>query len=657
MTGARQTPPGARPNKGEEAARLAVQASGQELNSRVGRLTATAMLRLEKWLPLPHSRKRQNSAYRPARFFCKQRQSIQSIGDQLNTITRDHRWTVANAPPTEAVERLAKEINVPDPIARVLILRGINSYDTAKAYFRPTIEQLHDPFLLSDMEKATDRILRALQSNERILVFGDYDVDGTNGASMLYLFFRELGADVSCYVPDRIKEGYGISRAGIDKAHDEKVTLFISIDCGITAVDQIAYARTLGMDVIICDHHEPGPILPDAVAVLDPLKPGDPYPFKFLSGCGVGFKLIQALARKLGRESSISSYLDFVTLASTADIVPLTGENRILVRSGLEVLNNSPRPGIKALIDSANLKVGGISSGNIVFVLAPRINAVGRLGDAMRAVQLMISTDPEEASKLAQVLEEENVNRRKIDEDTFIEAQQLAESMLDIDTDPALVLHQENWHPGVIGIVASRMVERYYKPSIMLATVDGVAKGSARSVSGFDIYKALLQCKDQIIQFGGHKYAAGLTVELSRLDEFRTAFNGAVKDLMSQELKNPELYIDTEISLAEITPRFARILDEFAPFGPGNMRPTFVARGLEIVGSPKVVGKNHLRFKVRQNGYILDAIGFGLGHLLPRLTPGRQDIESVFCVERNDYNPSGGPSRDPIIQLKIKDLH
>lgn len=575
----------------------------------------------------------------------------------MNTITRDHRWTIADAPSSDTVGRLAKEINVPEPIAKVLILRGIDSYDTAKAYFRPTLDQLHDPFLLSDMVKATARIIKALQSHERILIFGDYDVDGTNGASMLYLFFRELGADVSCYVPDRIKEGYGVSRPGIDKAHADKVNLFISIDCGITAVDQVAYARTLGIDVIICDHHEPGPVLPNAIAVLDPIKVGDPYPFKYLSGCGVGFKLIQGLAQKLGKEAIIPSYLDFVTLASTADIVPLTGENRILVRHGLEVLNKSPRPGIKALIDSANLKVGGISSGNIVFVLAPRINAVGRLGDAMRAVELMISTDPEEAAKLAQVLEEENVNRRKIDEDTFVEAQQLADALLDLEGDPALVLHQDDWHPGVIGIVASRMVERYYKPSIMLATVDGVAKGSARSVSGFDIYKALLKCKDQIIQFGGHKYAAGLTVELSRLDEFRTAFNDAVRELMSQDLKNPELYIDTEISLSDVTPRFARILDEFAPFGPGNMRPTFVARGLEVVGAPRVVGKNHLRFKVRQNGYILDAIGFGLGHLLPRLTPGRQDIECVFCVEQNDYNPSGGPARDPIIQLKIKDVH
>ncbi len=569
---------------------------------------------------------------------------------------RDHRWSIAESPPPEHIARLAKEIDVPDPIAKVLILRKITDYDTAKAYFRPTLDQLHDPFLMTDMREAVARMMRALQSREHILVFGDYDVDGTNGASMLYLFFKELGASVRYYIPDRIKEGYGVSRASIDKAKQLGVTLFVAIDCGITAVEQVEYARENGIDVIICDHHEPGPVLPRAVAVLDPIRPGDQYPFKHLCGCGVGFKFIQSLAKELGRKSTIESYLDFVTLSSTADIVPLIGENRVLVRKGLEVLNSSPRPGIKALIESSNLKVGEISSGNIVFVLAPRINAVGRLGDAMRAVQLLICQDPVEAGRLAQVLEEENRNRRRIDEDTFTEAQQLADALVEPDAHSALVLHQENWHPGVIGIVASRMVERYYKPSIMLATVDGVVKGSARSVSGFDIYKALQRCEDTLIQFGGHKYAAGLSVEVDRVGAFRDAFNSAVKELMSEELKNPELSIDTEITLSDVTPRFARILNEFAPFGPGNMRPTFVARNLEVVGSPRVVGKNHLRFKVRQNGNIVDAIGFGLGDLIDRVAQGRQNTECVFCVEQNDYHPAGTRPGEPTIQLKIKDV-
>jgi single-stranded-DNA-specific exonuclease len=411
------------------------------------------------------------------------------------------------------------------------------------------------------------------------------------------------------------------------------------------------------VDLIICDHHEPGPELPDAVAVLDPIKQGDPYPFKALCGCGVGFKLIQALARRLGKEAMIASYLDLVTLASTADIVPLVGENRILVRKGLESINTSPRPGIKALIESAGLKHGHITTGQIVFALAPRINAVGRLGDATRAVRLLTSNDPSEAIDLAQILEEENRNRRKIDEDTFADAQQLAESCLDLEADPAIVLHQEHWHPGVVGIVASRMVERYYKPSIMMATVDGVAKGSARSVSGFDIYEALRRCEDKVIQFGGHKYAAGVTVDLEKLDVFRKAFNDAVRDLMTESLKTPEIRIDLEIRLSDITPRFVRILREFQPFGPGNMRPTFLARSLEVAGTPRIVGKNHLRFRVRQNGYNFDAIGFGMGDLLPRVANGRKDLEAVFSVEENEWTPSAGARQgDPAVQLKLKDI-
>jgi single-stranded-DNA-specific exonuclease len=560
-------------------------------------------------------------------------------------------------PDTESVARLSREISVPESIASILLFRGIDDYDKAKAYFRPSLESLHDPFLMGGMEVATTRIIDGIRNGEKIFVFGDYDVDGTNGASMLYLFLREMGAEVEYYTPDRIKEGYGISRQGIDRAKDTGIKIFLAVDCGITAVDQVEYANGLGLDVIICDHHEPGETLPASLAVLDPLIQGDPYPFKSLCGCGVGFKLIQAVARRMGKESAAFSYLDFVTLASTADIVPLVDENRILTRLGLEAINSQPRPGIRALIDVAGLKPGQITTGQIVFVLAPRINAVGRLGDAMRAVKLLTCTDPDEAMQLARVLEEENRNRRKIDEDTFAEAQLIAESLFDLETDSALVLHEEHWHPGVVGIVASRMVEKYYKPSIMMATVDGVAKGSARSISGFDVYQALKRCEETIIQFGGHKYAAGLTVELARLDEFRAAFNQAVREMMTEELRTPELKIEVEISLTDVTPRFMRILREFAPFGPGNMRPVFLARHLEVVGSPRIVGKNHLRFKVRQNGTIIDAIGFGLGDLLPRVPTGRRDLECVFTVEENDWSPQPGPRQgDPVPQLKIKDL-
>lgn len=578
-------------------------------------------------------------------------------GVTLNTAIREHRWKVAEAPDAEAVARLAKEINVPPPIAGILVRRGIDTYDKAKTYFRPNLELLHDPFLLGGMEIGTSRIIDAVNRKERILVFGDYDVDGTNGAAMLYLFLKELGSDVAFYIPDRINEGYGISRVGIDKAHADNVSVFLAVDCGITAVEQVEYARSLGLDVIICDHHEPGEVLPNAYAVLDPIKKEDPYPFKHLCGCGVGFKLIHGLAKKLGKESLLPSYLDFVTLATTADIVSLVGENRVLTKLGLELINTNPRPGIKALIESAGLKVGQITTGHIVFALAPRINAVGRLGDAMRAVRLLTSTDPLEASTLAQVLEEENRNRRMIDEETFGQAQELAESTINLKDSGAIVLHQEHWHPGVIGIVASRMVEKYYKPSIMMATVDGVAKGSARSVSGFDIYKALKMCEDKLIQFGGHKYAAGLTMDVNRLDEFREAFNTVVKASMTEEMKTPELRIDVEVELKDLTPRFIRLLKEFAPFGPSNMRPLFLARNMEVHGQPRIAGKNHLRFKVKQNGSLFDAIGFGLGDLLPRVSPGRKNLEVVFSIDESDWNAAGNGSRgDTVPQLKVRDL-
>ena len=575
----------------------------------------------------------------------------------MNATVRQHRWTLAETPEATSVTRLSRELNVPDPIAAILIRRGIADYDSARGYFLPSLSALHDPFLMDGMEAAVDRIIGALNRGEKLLVFGDYDVDGTNGAAMLYLFLKDSGGNVEYYIPDRIKEGYGISRQGIERAKSDGVKIFLAVDCGITAVEQVEYARSLGLDVIICDHHETGQVIPAGFAVLDPIKPGDAYPYKHLCGCGVGFKLVQGLANRLGRDDDIEDYLDFVTLASTADIVPLTGENRILTRIGLEKINASPRPGIKALIESAGLGSTRITTGQIVFVLAPRINAVGRLGDAMRAVRLLTSTDADEAMALAQVLEEENRNRRKIDEDTFAQAQQLAEEFFDIETDSAIVLHQEHWHPGVVGIVASRMVEKYYKPSIMMATVDGVAKGSARSVSGFDVYRALKRCEDKIIQFGGHKYAAGLTVELARLDEFREAFQQAVKELMTEELKTPEILIDAEISLGDLSPRFMKILREFAPFGPGNGKPVFLAQGLEVQGVPRIVGKNHLRLRVRQNGALFDAIGFGLGSLLPRVAQGRKDLACVFNVEENDWVPPGGtrPS-DPVPQLKIKDL-
>jgi len=582
------------------------------------------------------------------------------------TPIREYRWTFADpespaglpqAPP-ETVKKLSDELGISPVLTEILIRRRIDTFESARAFFRPTLKDLHDPFLMHGMEQAVDRIVGAISGKEKILVYGDYDVDGTNGTALLWTFLKGLGAEVYYHIPDRVKEGYGVSEAGIERARQLGIQLMVTVDCGITALKQVERAREFGIEVIICDHHEPGDAVPEALAVLDPLLPACKYPFKDLCGCSVAFKLVQALSRHesirsstdADEESFLSGYLDFVTLATTADIVRLTGENRALVKLGLELLNSNPRPGVHALIESSGLKVGSITTGKIVFVLAPRINAVGRLGDAMRAVELLTCDSFVRALELAQVFEEENRNRRKIDEDTFLEAQEIVEKYLDVENESAIVLHQETWHPGVIGIVASRLVERYYRPTIMMTTVDGVAKGSARSVAGFDIYQALKRCEDKLVQFGGHKYAAGLSVEIDRLAEFKEAFNVVAKELLTEELLTPEIRIDAEISLGELTPKFVRVLSQFAPFGPGNMRPVFVVRGVELYGTPRIVGKNHLKFKVKTNGKVFDAIGFGLGGLIERLGMEKKTVDLAFSLDEGEY------AGEPVPQLKIRDL-
>lgn len=573
-------------------------------------------------------------------------------------MVKENRWTIANPPSSAQVERLAKEINVPRTIARILINRGIDTYQKAKIYFKPDVTYLNDPYLMNDMEKAVDRVVNAIKNKEKILIYGDYDVDGTSGIAMLYLFFKYFDADIYYHVPDRIKEGYGISEYGIDLARNIGVKLLIAIDCGITAKAEIEYAKKFGIDVIVADHHEPTDVLPDAIAVLDPLLPNCRYPFKNLSGSGVGFKLIQAVSKKLSKENIAYEFLDFVTLATAADIVPLIEENRTLVKLGLKRINENPRPGVKALINSSGLRNEELSSSQIVFILAPRINAVGRLGDAQRAVKLLISNNQAEADQLANILEEENKARRKIDEETFLHAQELIENYLDIENNLSIVLHQENWHPGVIGIVASRLVEKYYLPVIMMTTVDGVIKGSARSIAGFDIYQALKKVEDKLLQFGGHKYAAGISIEADKLEEFKEAFNNAVKELMKDELLKPEIKIDSELELSEITPRFQRILKEFAPFGPENLRPVFLVRNVQVVSAPKIVGNSHLKFKVKQNNVIFDAIGFNLGHLkdvVENAVSNKKGLDLVFSINETNWQGSA-PAGEMFPQLKVKDL-
>jgi single-stranded-DNA-specific exonuclease len=568
----------------------------------------------------------------------------------------------------KAVRGLTESINVPESIAAILVARGIRTFDEARDFFRPSLDRLFDPYLMDDMGRAVERIKRAITAEERITVYGDYDVDGTTSTAMLSLFLESIGARVSFHTPDRFTEGYGLSISGLDRclnAAEGKPGLIISIDCGITAIDAVAYANEQGADVIICDHHEPAEGLPAAYAILNPIKPGCGYPNKSLCGCGVGFKLIQALSKEYAKPDAVYEYLDFVSLASSADIVSLKGENRILTSQGLQILNGSPRPGLKALINAAHIHPGKLGTNQIVFGLAPRINAAGRLGDGARAVKLMRATTDEEALAYASELELVNSDRRKIDEEAFFEACAMVDEALNRTRDRIIVLHHGGWHAGVIGIVASRLVERYHLPVILLTTIDGIARGSARSIPGFDIHSALKRCEERLITFGGHKYAAGVSITISHIPDFRTAINEVACEMISDDMLQPEIHIAAEIDLNELTPQFFAIVRQFSPFGPDNPRPFFYAKGIEVVGQPRIVGQgtSHIKAQVRSatplthpgNGYrspnvapftlgggTIEAIGFGLGERVKEFTDStgrsRRDLEMVFGLEENEYN-------------------
>lgn len=563
------------------------------------------------------------------------------------------RWKIREAEDQATIISLAESLNISEVLSKLLVLRDIKTFSQAKYFFRPSIESLHDPYLMNGMEAATKRVIHAITENEPICIYGDYDVDGTCATALLYMFLKELGANVSFYIPKRLTEGYGLSKEGIDAIKSLKnASLLISVDCGITAIDETVYAKQLGIDVIICDHHQPKDEIPDALAVLDPLKPNCQYPFNYLSGAGVAFKLAQGISEKIGKREMPFKYLDLVALAGAADIVPLIDENRILVKEGLDNINSNPRPGILALIEISSLHPGNLNSGQVVFTIAPRINAVGRLGNAERAVELLITNSKEEALRLAKVLETENYERRKIDVDTFDSALQLVENSIDLENELAIVLHQEEWHPGVIGIVASRLVEKYYRPTIMLTTVDGIAKGSARSITNFNIYEALQKCEDMLIHFGGHQAAAGLAVELDKLQEFKEKFNQIVRETITEEDLFPEIQIDAKIKLSEITPKFLRILDQFAPFGPLNMRPVFLSEGVDLYSSPRLVGNNHLVacFKQNDNDKIFDSIGFNMREHLDLLVNKNSKVDIVYTIDKTVRDGRTYP------QLRLKDL-
>ena len=563
----------------------------------------------------------------------------------------EYKWVIDYDYNEKIVEDIARELAVPSIMARILLNRQVDSFEKAYQFFRPDLENLHDPFLFEDMEKAVERLVEALQQGENILVYGDYDVDGVSSAALVYLVLsRMVGSRVSYYIPDRMTEGYGLSSKSIRDAAENGISLIVTVDCGVTAVEEIRLAKELGMDTIVCDHHQPAEELPPAVAILDPKIPGSKYPFAELAGVGVAFKLLQGLYRKLELPAAeLDDYLDLVAIGSCADIVPLVDENRILVRHGLDKINYNARFGVKALLESSGLTNKEVTAGLIVFVMAPRINAVGRLGDARRAVQLFTAPTLQQARMLARELEKENKLRRDIDEITFKEAQEILETHLNPHEDKAFVLYKRDWHPGVIGIVASRIVEKYYRPTIMITVVDGVGKGSARSVSNFNIYQAIKECSHLLSGFGGHKYAAGLTIDEGKIPEFVEAFKQAAAKQLRLEDLTPCIHIDGEIGLNEFTPRFIRLLKLLGPFGPMNLRPIFMSRNLKVVGVPSVVGQNHLKLKVEQDGSVLDVIGFNMAtHLGDIEKTGT--VDCVYVVEENHWNGKNS------IQLRLKDI-
>lgn len=562
-------------------------------------------------------------------------------------------WIFAQPEDTTAVSALQQSLGVSPVIAHLLALRGIKTFDQAKTFFRPTQENIYDPFLMKDMDVAASRLAAAVRNQEKVLVYGDYDVDGTTATSIVYLFLKQFGLEANYFIPHRFKDGYGISIEGIEKAIESDAKLIVSVDCGITAVDEAKYAKEKGIDLIICDHHNAGDVIPDAVAVLDPKRPDCTYPFDGLSGAGVAYKLVQATLTALGLNgSNASQFLDLVAISIASDIVPLVDENRVLMRQGLKLINETPRTGIKALANLIKMEIGSISTSQIVFSLGPRINAAGRMGDAAKAVELLISDTDETAAEQARELEAINKKRRDKDSETMKGALEIIEQDVNVDKASVVVLHNDDWHLGVIGIVASRIVDLYCRPTVMLSTVDGQIKGSARSIKGFNIYNALKKCDDLLLQFGGHEFAAGLTMEECNLEEFKARLQEVVSsDLCDDDFK-PELLVDAELDLSKVDLKFWKVLNQFEPYGPLNMRPTFVSRGLQVVGTPSVVGNGHLKMKVAQNGSEpFDVIGFNMHDYLPKVRESNgKGIDIAYVLEENNWN------RKKSIQIRLKDV-
>lgn len=567
------------------------------------------------------------------------------------------RWTIKPAN-EEQINNLTAALNIHPALCRLLVERGIYDYDAAKDFFRPQLSQLHDPFLMKDMAIAVKRIDEAIQRKERILVYGDYDVDGTTAVSVVFSFLHQYvaslaGGDIGLldyYIPHRYREGYGISKAGIDHAHNNEYTLLITLDCGIKSYELINYARSLGIDVIVCDHHLPDANLPPAFAILNPKQESCNYPYKELCGCGIGFKLISALAKQWQvPQERVNEYLDLVATSIAADIVPIDGENRVLAYYGLKKANEVPSPAIKILKE-----LGGINRplhiADLVFVIGPRVNAAGRMDDARKVIDFFIETDPEKIKALADELHSDNTDRKEVDKTTTEEALSIIDQDEVLQQRSSTVVYRPHWHKGVVGIVASRLIDHYYRPTIVLTASNDKVAGSARSVRGFNVYEALHECRDLLENYGGHFYAAGMTLHPDKVDDFILRFEQVVSTSIEPHLLIPEIEIDAEIALSDIKQSFFNIIKQFEPYGPSNMRPVFITRKVyDYKGYSRIVKEQHLKFVVHQfNGFIIDGIGFNMADKYPIVTQGPFDI--VYTIDENEFNGNTN------LQIKVLDV-
>jgi len=560
------------------------------------------------------------------------------------------RWNILKAD-EEKVEALQRSLTISKVLCKILVQRGIDTFNKAKNYFRPQLSHLHDPFLMKDMDKAVDRILSAIKENEKILVFGDYDVDGTTSVACMYKFLKKKlqPQNIEFYIPHRYREGYGISKMGIDFAKENNFMLIISLDCGIKSIDLIAYAKTLGLDFIVCDHHLPDDVLPPAIAILNPKQKDCNYPYKELCGCGVGFKLITALSQRLNiPENEYLSYLDLVATAIAADIVPLTGENRALAFYGLKKINENPCAGIKALMQLSGVKTK-FSINNVVFIIAPRVNAAGRMDDARKAVLMFVEDDFNNALEYAEMLHSDNIDRKDADSTITEEALSIIDGDEILMKRKSTVLFRSHWHKGVVGIVASRLIEKYYRPTVVLTQSGEVVSGSARSVTGFNLYEAIHACREHLIGYGGHFAAAGLTMLPGSVEAFSNKFEEIVESIIEPHLLIPEIIIDAEINFKNLTKGFYNIITQMEPFGPENMRPVFITKNVVDTSWSKIVKEQHVRFIVKQDNIIFTGIGFNMADKFYLLQMNKP-LDIVYTLDENEWNG------EKHLQLKVIDI-